>query len=422
MIAWAAAGALSLRFLALGAGVQTPAPQEVIAEIRVHGNHVTSDEDVVKIAGVGIGAPFTANTIADVTSRLRASKQFDDVTVLKRFASISDATQIIVVIIVNEGPMRIELPDVPGTGVKVVKRRGFRNLMYMPILDGEDGYGFTYGVRLAWPDLLGKSSRVSFPLTYGGFKRAGAEYERTFDRGPLSRVQIGGTLQSQHNPGFDADDERRQVWARVERPLGPVRLAADASSQHVSFLSFRDHLNTIGGEVVFDTRVDPVLPRNAVYALANASRVFVESDPGITRTHLEAQGYVGLIGQMILVLRAEKQGASAPLPPYLKPLLGGNSSLRGFEAGSFIGDTVVNGTFEIRIPLTSPLEIGKLGVSVFADTGKAYLYGQRFSDQPYHTGVGGSVWIAATAFRVSLAVAHGLGASTRVNFGVGLTF
>jgi hemolysin activation/secretion protein len=159
-----------------------------------------------------------------------------------------------------------------------------------------------------------------------------------------------------------------------------------------------------------------------VFARASIDHYYVDNTPSFNRWRLESEGDIGLFGQMVLVLRAERQAADAPLPFYLKPLLGGNSNLRGFEAGSFIGDVVVNGSLEIRIPLTSPLEIGKLGVSVFADTGKAYAYGERFKDQPYHTGVGGSVWMAATAFRMSLAVAHGLGASTRVNFGVGITF
>ncbi len=192
MPGWAAATALALRLLTLDAGGQTQTPPEVIAEITVHGNHVASDADVVRIAGVAIGQPFTATTIADVTTRLRASKQFDDVSVLKRFASIADPSQIVLVIIVDEGPVRIDLPGGPGAPTRVVKRRGWRNLMYLPILSGEDGYGLTYGVRVARPGVIGDRSRLSFPLTYGGLKRAGAELDRTFDRGPLTRFVIGG--------------------------------------------------------------------------------------------------------------------------------------------------------------------------------------------------------------------------------------
>jgi len=423
VLALVAAGTLGVRLLAFGIGAQTPAAaQEVIAAIQIHGNHITTDAEVTQIAGLTIGAPFGPTTIADVTSRLKASKKFQEVTVLKRFASIADASQIVVVVIVDEGPMRIELPDVPGGPVQVVKRRGFHNLMWLPILTGEDGYGLTYGVRIARPDIIGERSRLSFPLTLGGTKQAGADLERTFVSGPVTRVAGGGVLQSIHNPGFDADDNRRRIWGRAEKAFGLLRVAGDAAWQHVSFLGAEDQVKSFGGEAVVDTRIDPVLPRNAVFAKASIERFFVDDTPSFRQWRLEAEGDVGLFRQMILVLRAVRQDADHPLPPYLKPLLGGNSNLRGFEAGSFIGDVVVNGSLEIRIPLTSPLDIGKLGVSVFADTGKAYAYGERFEDQPYHTGVGGSVWVAATAFRMSLAVAHGLGASTRVNFGVGITF
>ncbi|HKW00056.1 MAG TPA: BamA/TamA family outer membrane protein [Vicinamibacterales bacterium] len=422
MLALVAAGALGVRLIACGVMVQTPAAQEVVAAIQVHGNHISTDDEVVKIAGLAIGAPFGPSTIADATSRLKASKKFQEVTVLKRFASIADASQIVVVVIVDEGPMRIELPDVPGGPVQVVKRRGFHNLMFMPILSGEDGYGMTYGVRLARPDIIGERSRLSFPLTWGGTKQAGAELDRTFVSGPLTRFQIGGSLQSVHNPGFDADDDRRRLFGRAEKAFGVLRVGGNAAWEHVSFLGEEDQVKSFGGDVTLDTRIDPVLPRNAIFARAATTRYFVDDVPSFRAWQLEAEGDVGLFGQMILVLRAERQAADHPLPFYLKPLLGGNSSLRGFEAGSFIGDIVVNGSLELRIPLTSPLDIGKLGVSVFADSGKAYLYGERFADQPYHTGIGGSVWIAATAFRMSLAVAHGLGASTRVNFGVGITF
>ena len=417
-----AAGALGVRLVASAIAIQAPAGQEVIAAIQIHGNHISTDDEVVQIAGLAIGTPFGPTTIADATNRLKASKKFEEVTVLKRFASIADASQIVVVVIVDEGPMRIELPDVPGGPVQVVKRRGFHNLMWMPILSGEDGYGVTFGVRIARPDIIGERSRLSFPLTLGGTKKAGAELDRTFLRGPLTRVEVGGALQSVRNPGFDADDNRRRVWGRAEKAFGVLRVGGDAEWQHVSFLEAQDQVKSFGGEATLDTRIDPVLPRNAVFARASIDRFFVDDTPAFNRWHFEGEGDVGLFGQMVLVLRAERQDADHPLPFYLKPLLGGNSNLRGFEAGSFIGDVVVNGSLEIRIPLTSPLEIGKLGVSVFADTGKAYAYGERFKDQPYHTGVGGSVWIAATAFRMSLAVAHGLDASTRVNFGVGITF
>lgn len=207
-------------------GLQGVTP-EVIAEIRVHGNVIVTNDDVVKIAGIAVGEPFVPSTIADVTTRLRESKKFQHIEVLKRFASITDFTKIVVVIVVNEGAVRIDLPEDPSGQVAVVKRRGLHNLMIMPILDGEDGYGITFGARLAFVNMAGRKNRLSFPLTWGGLKQAGAEYEQPLAAGPISRVSFGGAIQRQKNPAFQIDDDRQRTWGRVERAIGHVRLGGD---------------------------------------------------------------------------------------------------------------------------------------------------------------------------------------------------
>src|SRR5712691_8712114 len=129
-----------------------------------------------------------------------------------------------------------------------------------------------------------------------------------------------------------------------------------------------------------------------------------------------------LYGQNILVLRALRQDSDVPLPPYLQPMLGGMANLRGFRAGSAIGDTLVAGAAEIRAPLTSPLSIGKAGVSVFMDIGTIYNKGEELSGQHFSRGFGGGVLFVVTVFRLILVVAHGVGAGTRVHFGTTLAF
>jgi outer membrane protein assembly factor BamA len=414
---------LLLSAMAPMAGAQTPAQAaEVIAEIRVHGNQVTSDEEVLRIAGVAKGDAFGPTTVADVRARLRASGLFETIEVLKRFASIDDPRQISLVLIVNEGPVRIELPEIPGGPTRVVRRRGFRNLMFMPILDGEDGYGFTYGARIAYLGVLGGKSRLSTPLTWGGLKRAGVELDRRFDRGPISRIEFGAAIQRRTNPAYEEDDDRRRVWARAERAAGPIRAGSTVGWQRVSFGELDDDLSSFGADLAFDTRLDPVLPRNAVYAIASWERVSFASGGSVHRTRLDGRGYVAVVGQTVLVVRALREDASEPLPLYLRSLLGGWSNLRGFKAGSFTGDTLVAGSIELRVPISSPLSFGKLGLSAFVDTGTAYDKGLKFRDQTLRTGIGGSVWMTVTGFRMSLAVAHGRGSGTRVNFGGGLTF
>ena len=176
---------------ALGATVPHP-PQagEVIAEVRLHGNQITPDDELLRLAGVVVGAPFTPATLEDVADRLRRTGRFQDVQVLKRFASITDPSRIVLVLIVNEGAVDIEVPD-DGGPARVVRRRALTNLLVLPILLVEDGYGATYGVRLAYAGMAGRRSRLSFPLSWGGFKQAAVEFDRTFVAGPLSRVEAG---------------------------------------------------------------------------------------------------------------------------------------------------------------------------------------------------------------------------------------
>jgi outer membrane protein assembly factor BamA len=418
MTVWAA---LVCSALVTPSAPQNPANlAEVIAEIHVHGNLATSDEEVLKIAGIAKNDPFRPTTIAEVRERLRASGRFQTIEVLKRYASIEDPTQVALVIIVNEGAVRIEMPEGEGAVPRVVRRRGLHNLMVLPIFDLEDGYGVTYGARVAF--VAKGPNRLSAPLTWGGLKRAGLEFEHTFAQGPLSRLEFGSAIQQRTNPAYDEDDDRTRVWARAERVRGPVRTAASVGWQDVSFADLDDRLTTVGAEAAYDTRLDPVLPRNAVLATAGWERVYGAADQPIDRLRLEGRGYLGLVGQSVLVVRALREDASDPLPPYLRSLLGGWSSLRGFEAGAFTGDTLVAGSLELRVPLNSPLQIIKLGVNAFVDTGTSYDKGERLADQRLRTGYGGGAFMTITALRLGVAVAHGHGAGTRFTFAGGLTF
>jgi len=238
----------------------------------------------------------------------------------------------------------------------------------------------------------------------------------------VSRIDFGASVQRERNPAFEINDDRRKLWARVERSAGPVRVGGTAGWQHVAFAATDDTLRTFGGDVALDTRVDPLMPRNAVFATASWEHLRFGSGGDLNRTRVEGNGYIALFKQNVLVVRAQREDTSEPLPLYLKSLLGGWSNLRGYKAGAFFGDTLVASTLEVRIPVSSPISVGKLGFSVFVDAGKVYDKGSSFSASPLRRGVGGSVWLVATVFHMSLSVAHGQGAGTRANFGVGISF
>ena len=407
--------------LALGSAGQAPA--EVVTQIQVHGNMLTAEDEVIRLAEVSVGMPFESSTLESVTARLRATRRFVSIDVLKRYASIADPSQIILVILVDEGRVDVdwstgEVKQPP----KITPGKG-PHLMFLPILSYEDGYGFTYGVRFALPDVIGPRSRLSVPLSLGGEKLAGVELEKNLGRGPLTRVLGGGSVSRRENPFFDANDDRRHVFAQGDRQFArPFRASARTSWTRESFGGQTDTYPSLGGEVTFDTRLDPVLTRNAVFARASWDRLFFEGRDALDRTELEARGYVGLFGSQVLVLRALKEDSSGPQPPYLKSLAGGMSNLRGFKAGSDIGDTLVAGSVEWQVPLTSPLRVGKLGVSAFVDVATVYDDGERLNDQRFEEGVGGSVWFSAAFIRLTLAVAHGIDHGTRVHFGTGVGF
>ena len=410
---------------------------DVVSGIQVQGNTVTPDDEVRRLADVRVGMPLEEATIEEVARRLRATKRFERVEVLKRFASIADPTQIMLVIIVDEGKVKIQMTGDPDHPTRVVRSR-WPNILLLPVLRQEDGYGLTYGARLAIPEFGGKHSRLYFPLTWGGTKQATMELDHRLEGRPIDRFWIGGSVSRRTNPAVDEDDDRARVWVRAEREIvRGFRLGSAAGWQHVSFANVRNRFAHVSGEVVVDTRLYPVLARNAVYIRTSWEHLAFGGDTpegvarpvegaryqgGLNRTEVDARGYLGFIGQSVIAVRARRSDADRPLPTYLQPLLGGMSSVRGFETGVDTGDTLVVTAAEVILPLTSPLKIGKIGVTAFVDRGTVYDKGERFVDQSMLTGYGGSVWFTAAFLRFNVAVAHGRGATTRVHAGGNITF
>ena len=428
----------TLLVLLLTGGAPQP-PAETVVAIQVQGNTATPDEEVRRLADVRIGMPFDASTVAAVAAKLKAARRFDDVEVRKRFASIDDASQITLVIIVDEGPVKIVMTGDPDRPTRVV-RKAMPNILILPIFGIEDGYGATYGVRLTLPDphWMGKRSRVTFPLSWGGTKQAGISLEKRIDGGVIDRVTAGASISRRANLAFNQDDDRARLFVRGEHEFARVlRLGATTGWQRDSFEGVADQFTQVGGDVVLDTRSDPILARNAVYGRASWEHLNFGDGPlstpsnpggyagyqgGVSRTSLEGRGYLGLIRQAVLEGRVLRQDSDRPLPRYLQPQLGGLSTLRGFRTDSFAGDTLVAMAAEVVVPLTPPIQLLKFGVSGFVDRGVVYSKGERFSDQTLQEGYGGGVWFAAAFFRLNIAVAHGRGGSTRPHIGGNITF
>ena len=149
----------------------------------------------------------------------------------------------------------------------------------------------------------------------------------------------------------------------------------------------RTRCSRFGGDVTLDTRVDPAFPRNAIHATFGIDRVTFDAGHA-NQTKLDVRGYVGLFGQIVLAVRGLSVTTDTPLPDYEHNLLGGAANLRGYEAGYKAGDNLAAASAELRIPITSPLNVGRFGVKAFVDWGTIYAVGR----QAFRSGLRARHW------------------------------
>jgi outer membrane protein assembly factor BamA len=418
-----AAAAFAVLFVVGASGPVRAQSQETLGEVRVHGNHTTPDADVLKLAGLAVGTPVTDEILRQAEARLRQSGRFADVEVRKRFRSIENPSDILVIVLVDEHPGVSDDDLMPGP----MKR--FRGLgMWLPILDFADGYGFTYGARISFVDALGRRSRVSVPLTWGGERRAGVTVDRTFERGPVTRAEAAVAVTRRENPRYEVGDTREEGRARIEKAFTSwLRSGGGVRVTTVRFGQIDERFVAPGVDLTVDTRTDPTFPRNAIHVVTGIERLAFGDRPDVTRWSGDARGYIGLFGGSVVALRAVASRVDAPLPLYEQPLLGGTALLRGYDVGYRGGDNLTAVSAELRVPLTSPLNIGRLGVIGFIDAGTVGADGVPLSQQRFDRGIGGGVFFTAPAVRVGLDVAWRRGGANtsgtpRVHFGLGVTF
>ena len=394
--------------------------QEVLGEVRVHGNHTTPDADVLSIAGLVVGAPVTEATVSDATVRLEQSGRFDSVEVRKRSRSIDNPRDVLVIILVDE-VTGVTADDLTPGPLKKLRGLG----MWLPVVDYADGYGFTYGARITFVDAIGKRSRISIPLTWGGDRRAAVEVDRAFSRGPFTRLEGAASINRRVNPHFDIPDTRRELRARAERTLTTwLRVGASARHTDVDFGGFEQSYTVPAADLTLDTRIDPGFPRNAVHATASVEQLRFD-EASVARFSTDVRGYVGLFGSTVLALRAANVRANRPLPGFEQALLGGGDTLRGYDFGYLAGDNLSLMSAEIRVPLTSPLVLGRLGVKGFVDAGTVYPSGEKLSDQRFDRGVGGGVFMSWAVLRMGLDVAWPISTGSNKpqwHFGLGVVF
>ena len=389
----------------------------IVGEVRVHGNHTTPDGDILAIVGEVIGQPATDALVSGIRERLEQSGRFDGVEVRKRFRSIDNPDDILLMVVVDEVP-GIDPLDLTPSPIKKIWSSG----MFMPILHSEDGYGITYGARISIVERLGPRSRITVPLTWGGERGARLQVERAFNSQWAERVAVEYGISQRDNPHYAIADRRIGFHARVDSaPTRWLRLGAIGRGEGVRFNGVNDTVTRLGGELTVDTRVDPAFPRNAIQATFGIEQLRFDAGDAFQKK-ADVRGYLGLFGQTVLAVRGVSITSSRALPRYEHLLLGGAPNLRGYPAGHSAGDNLAAMSAELRIPVTSPLSIGRFGVKAFVDTGTVYAVGERLQDQNFaDRGVGGGVYLQLTVASLSLDVARSRGGDTRYHFGMGVT-
>lgn len=413
-------------WLAAASAVAQPPPQDAtgaqttISIVRIHGNHTTPDDEVRRLAGITEGEPLPEGGAEAIAARLEATHRFRRVDVRVRHRSIEDTSDVALILIVEEQPAPAAAPA-PGP-LRWLRNAG-AGVMWLPIVDYEDAYGFTYGARFTVRDALGPLSRVSAPLTWGGTRRAAVEAESRPGVLRGASLQGGLALWQREHPHFEVDERRTEAWAGAAIPIhGRLRAEPRAAWASVRFAGAARDLLTAGGELVLDTRLNPAMPRNAVYLRGGVEAVREQGRDLYWRSRADLRGYLGVWGPAVVAVRGRVEDASAPQPDYLKPWLGGASSLRGVSPGRFAGDRLVAASAELRVPLSSPLSAGTLGVAAFVDAGGVAAHGTPLSAIDFERSAGAGIFLALPVFSLNLDVAHALGRGTRLHVSTGVRF
>ncbi len=409
------------------AAAQERAAREAVVEIRVHGNLSLSDAEVIVLAGVELGDGAGPDLTEAVRERLEASGRFETIDVRRLYRSLTATDEVALVIVVRERPgARWRNPvarALAGVG---------RRLMVAPIVDHREGYGVAYGALTSVVDALGVGSRLSVPATWGGHKRIGLEMEAPVPGPLVDRLRAGGWRGRRRHPYFEADDDRTGLEVAVERGLpGGFRLNGAAAWEDVRFAAGADRLFRSAVHLDYgDYRETPATARrNTVVVRAGVERLATVGGPGtVFRPRLDARAYAAAGGQAIVAARLFFAGASGPLPPYERALLGGSpaarGTLRGWPAGTAVGDRIAAASLELRLPVTSLLSEVQVGLRLFADTAAVYDAARSVRQARFLEGAGVGVFVMPPGFGFPFAidVAHDFAGGVRTHASAGFGF
>ena len=302
--------------------------------------------------------------------------------------------------------------------------------MFFPILNYDDGYGWTYGGQTAIVDALGKGTRVSVPLSWGGTRRAAIEADRTFKTGPLTRLTGSFGITQRENPHFEVDDRRTELDGPA--PSGGcstwLTLGGELGRTDVRFLPARTRASgrpaptprsTRGATRRFPrTRSSPA--SRGAGSIRSASR---RSAAAIDRYRFDARGFKRLV-------RAERDRR----PCRVRHGVGAAAAIRAMAArrleparASSPGPSPATSGCSGR-PSCACRSRRRSASAASASTSswtaaRSRLSARRISDAPLHKSGGAGFFLIAAVLQLNFEVSHSIdGKSTRFHFGTGFSF
>jgi outer membrane protein assembly factor BamA len=396
---------LAICFLSIPAQAAEMSSGEIISELLIRGNYSIPDETITQLAGIQTGIPIETVDLEALKQKLLRSGKFEWVEAAKRYRSISRTDHVVLVITVKEKPS--------------IRSK----LMFFPILSGSDEYGLSYGVSVSAKDLLGVNEKLSVPLTWGGIRRAAIEGTFDLHNPVFQTLAATGGISRKENPYYHKGDFRKEIQATARSRFGRFEFNVQSGWNGVRFDARSSDLASIGAGILFDTRQNINVPRDAVYAGFFYKRLSILSGgPGYNLYTLDFRGYKGLIGQTILAGQFLYQGTDGRLPDYERHFLGGANTLRGYKPGAFTGDNSAVASLELRVPLTPLRKMYSAGIEGFIDSGAIYEYGMSMGNAQFKHGAGLGAYFLIAGFGLKADLAYNMHDAFRVHFGTGFRF
>lgn len=148
-------------------------------------------------------------------------------------------------------------------------------------------------------------------------------------------------------------------------------------------------------DAVYDSRDNERFPSRGIFTEAGITLTpsLYDIKEDYYKGNIDLRFYVPLSdsGYDVMALRAGGSGLSGDYPFYSAAMIGGEDNIRGYNRERFAGDGALFFQSELRAYLTDMQIIiyGKLGFSVFAETGRVFT---DIQSEKWHPSYGGSIW------------------------------